>query len=253
MARNKFRKFGAKFWNENRRQRNKVVALRKKFMASYFDHNCSKQDKSFWCTISPFFLDKISSVASEIGFRDSHSSGSEAIFAHQNHPSVIKIRDSYDDTHGSFDFRPVNHCEISRKLKMLNTRKSTGYNNIPANLLRMAHVELASPISKLINNTMQMNVFPKTMKCAELSPIYKKDDNLLKNNFRPVSVLTGISKLYESVVNDQLLEFFCKLFSDLICAFRKCFNRQSLLMKCVDNWKISLDKKQFVGLLVIDL
>ena len=45
MARNKFRKFGAKFLNENRRQRNKVVALRKKSMARYFDHNCSKQDK----------------------------------------------------------------------------------------------------------------------------------------------------------------------------------------------------------------
>ena len=206
---------------ENRRQRNKVVALRKKSMARYFDHNCSKQDKSFWRTISPFFSDKkfrngnhiilrendntivdsgeitevfneyFSSVASQISFPDSHSCVSEAISAHQNHPSVIKIRDSYDDIHGSFDFRPVNHCEISRKLKMLNTRKSTGYDDIPAKLLRMAYVELASPISKLVNNA---------MKCAELSPIYKKDDNLLKNNFRPVSVLTGISKL-ESVVS----------------------------------------------------
>ena len=47
MARNKFRKFGAKFWNENRRQRNKVLALRKKSVGRYFDHNCSKQDNSF--------------------------------------------------------------------------------------------------------------------------------------------------------------------------------------------------------------
>ena len=130
---------------------------------------------------------------------------------------------------------------------MLNTRKFTGYDNIPAKLLRMAHVALASPISKLINNAMQMNVFPETMKCAKLSPIYKKDDNLLKKNFRPVSVLTGISKLYESVVNDQLLQFFCKLFNDLICAFRKGYSCQSLLMKCVDNWKISLDKKTICG------
>ena len=134
---------------------------------------------------------------------------------------------------------------------MLNTRKSTRY-NIPAKLLRMAHVELASPISKLINKARQMNVFQETMKCAELSPIYKKDDNLLKNNFRPVSVLTGMSNFYESVVNDQLLEFFCKLFNDLICAFRKGYSCQSLLMKCVDNWKIYLDKKQFVGLLFMD-
>ena len=55
MARNKFRKFAAKFWNENRRQRNQVVALRNNSMARYFDHNCSNQDKSFWRTISPLF------------------------------------------------------------------------------------------------------------------------------------------------------------------------------------------------------
>ena len=42
MARNKFRKFGTKFWSENRRQRNKVVALRKKSMSKYFDNKCRK-------------------------------------------------------------------------------------------------------------------------------------------------------------------------------------------------------------------
>ena len=47
---------------------------------------------------------------SEIGFPDSHYCASEAISAHQNHPSVIKIRDSYDDIPVYFDFRPVNHC-----------------------------------------------------------------------------------------------------------------------------------------------
>ena len=58
MARNKFRKFGTKFWSENRRQRNKVVALRNKSMSIYFDNKCRKQDESFWQSISPFFSDK---------------------------------------------------------------------------------------------------------------------------------------------------------------------------------------------------
>ena len=86
-----------------------------------------------------------------------------------------------------------------------------------------------------------------------MSPSYKKDDNLKKNNFRPISVLTGISKLYESVVNDQLLEFFNKLFNDLISAYRKGYSCQSLLLKCIDSWKVALDRKQHVGLLFMDL
>ena len=110
MGRNKFRKFGAKFWS---------VALRKKSMSKYFDNKCRKQDKSFWQTISPFFSDKkfrnrnniilrendntivdsseisevfndyFSSIASIIGFPDDYLSASEAIAVYQNHPSVI--------------------------------------------------------------------------------------------------------------------------------------------------------------------
>ena len=66
MARNTFRKFGAKFPNENRRQRNKVAAYRKKPMARYVDHNCSEQDKSFWRTISPFSQIKNSEMATTL-------------------------------------------------------------------------------------------------------------------------------------------------------------------------------------------
>ena len=98
---------------------------------------------------------------------------------------------------------------------MLNTRNYTGYDNIPAKLLRIVHIELAQPISHLIHCTMGMNIFPETLKCADVSPVFKKDNYLNTKNFRPVSVLTGISKLYESVVNDQLFEFFCMLFNTL--------------------------------------
>ena len=61
------------------------------------------------------------------------------IAVYQNHPSVIKIRDSYGDTHWSFEFHPVAPSDISKKLKMLHTRKSTGYDNIPAKLLCIAY------------------------------------------------------------------------------------------------------------------
>ena len=55
------------------------------------------------------------------------------------------------------------------------------------------------------------------MKCAEVSPVYKNTDNLKKNNYRPVSVLTAISKTYETVLNDQMVNNFRALFfNDLL-------------------------------------
>ena len=46
------------------------------------------------------------------------------------------------------------------------------------------------------------------MKYAEISPLFKKDDNLSRNNYRPVNVLTVIYKIYEALMNNQLTEFF---------------------------------------------
>ena len=83
---------------------------------------------------------------------------------------------------------------MEKKLKNINARKATGYDNIPGKLLKLGSSELCLPIANLINTCISRNVFPENMKCAEVSPIFKKDDNLKKKNYRPVSILTSLSK-----------------------------------------------------------
>ena len=120
MAWNKFKKFGKKYWEENRRQRNRVVSIRKQSMKNYFEKKCEKPDINFWATISPFLSDKkfkgnntitikednetitdqnkvaeifnkyFVSIAAEIVFPDPITSSDEALLTHQNHPSAIK-------------------------------------------------------------------------------------------------------------------------------------------------------------------
>ena len=174
--------------------------------------------------VAEIFNTYFSKLASEIGFQDQHSTAEEAISAHDNHPSVIKFRDTYGDNAHSFNFEMVDRICIARKLKMISIRKTMGYNNIPAKLLRLAHNELTYPFTNLVNNSIAMSTFPGQLKCAELSSLYKKEDNLNKKNFRPVSILTCISKVSEFVVNDQLLEFFSRLFNDPIGAYRKGYS-----------------------------
>ena len=100
---------------------------------------------------------------------------------------------------------------------------------------------------------MKFNVFPDIMKLADVSPNYKKSDNLVKGNYRPVSVLTTLSKLYESAMNDQLLCYFASIFNDLLNAFRKGHSCQTLLVKCIEDWKSALDANKYVGVLFTDL
>ena len=91
------------------------------------------------------------------------------------------------------------------------------------------------------------------MKYAEVNPIYKKSDNLFKGNYRPVSVLTTLSKVYESVLNDQLLTFFKRILHHLLSAYRKGYSCQTLLLKCIEDWKSALDNNCCVGALFMDL
>ena len=91
------------------------------------------------------------------------------------------------------------------------------------------------------------------MKCAQVSPVYKNTDNLKKNNYRPVSVLTAISKTYETVLNDQMVNHFRVLFNDLLSAFRKLYSCQTLLIRFIDDLKSALDKNMKIGALFKDL
>ena len=283
MARNKFKKFGKSHWEENRRERNRVVSIRKQSIKNYFSKKCEKADRNFWATIKPFLTDKkfkgnntiilnendktvtdscevaeifnkyFVSIASEIGPPDPIISADDAISTHQNHPSVIKIREKHSELYNSFSFHAVNPEEIMVYMKQFNIKKATGYDNIPGKIIRLAHKELSVPFANLINTSLSRNIFPDVMKCAEVSPIFKKDDNLLKGNFRPVSILTSISKIYENVLNHQLLGHFYAIFNDLLSAFRKGHSCQSLLLKFVEDMKNALDQKHAVGALFMDL
>lgn len=75
----------------------------------------------------------------------------------------------------------------------------------------------------------------------------------MKKNYRPVSILTGLSKIFESCINDQLTSHFLAIFNDLVSAFRKGYSCQTLLVKVIDDWKIALDHNNYVGALFMDL
>ena len=284
MARNKLKYGGKSTWENYRRIRNEVVALRKESISNYFSKQCVKKDKSFWRTVSPFMTDKgnrncgnitlcendtivsdpqqvseifngyFSQVAADIGFSESVSTADEAVELYKDHPSIKRIRESHIVANSpSFDFTHITSSEMCKLLKSINTRKAPGYDGFPGKLLRIAHNELCDPLAMLMNRCISSRCFPEVMKKAELSPIYKKCDNLHKGNYRPVSVLTCLSKLYESVLNDQLMGYFTDKFNDLVCAYRKRHSCQSLLLKFTEDWRQSLDNHDIVGIVLMDL
>ena len=66
-----------------------------------------------------------------------------------------------------------------------------------------------------------MGSFPDSLKCANARPIYKKVDPFDKKNYRPVSILPLLSKVYERVIYEQASNYFEPFFNEILCGFRK--------------------------------
>ena len=108
-------------------------------------------------------------------------------------------------------------------------------------------------LSSAFNNCLRANCFPSTLKSANITPVFKKGDRMAKENYRPVSILPNISKLFEKCIFKQLYRFFDKIFSPYQCGFRKGYNTQHCLIALIEKWKEAVDSKNSFGVLMTDL
>ena len=92
----------------------------------------------------------------------------------------------------SFAFKPVGHEEVCRKLSNLKCNKTTGCDQMPAKVLKIVSRNLATPLASIINASINQSRFPQDLKLADVSPVSEKNDNLNKENYRPVSILPSV-------------------------------------------------------------
>ena len=95
--------------------------------------------------------------------------------------------------------------------------------------------------------------FPDECKKAMVTPLHKKTSTQDKENYRPVSILSIMSKLYERAINVQLMEFFETKFHTYLSAFRPGYGCQSTLLRIIEDWKQALDDKKYVAAILMDL
>ena len=105
----------------------------------------------------------------------------------------------------------------------------------------------------VINECIEKGLFPDCIKLANILPMFKKDSKLDKNDFRPVSILPLLSKIFERVIHVQISEYTDKTLSHLQCGFRKNQSTQDCLMLLVEMWKEALYRGIFFDALLTDL
>ena len=90
-------------------------------------------------------------------------------------------------------------------------------------------------------------------KKAEVKPVYEKDHRNDKQNYRPVSILSNLSKVSEKLIYSQIYTCMSDKFSKYLAGSRKNHNTQRALLNMTENWKSNLDKGNKIGAIFMDL
>ena len=155
----------------------------------------------------------------------------------------------------SFFIKPTNAEEVLCEITKLKNNKSIGPSSIPRKFLKLFKTTLSEPISLIANISFSTGTFPSTLKTANVIPIYKKDDHTVCNNYRPISLLSNISKIIEKLVHKWLTTFLNKnaILYEKQFGFRNNHSTTHALLEITEKIKQACDAGQFACGVFLDL
>ena len=149
----------------------------------------------------------------------------------KNHKSVERIKLANFYSYNTLNFSKVTESEVKKEILNLSTKKATKNGDIPAKILKKSVDIYIKEITFIINDCIEKGIFPDDLKLDDVSPIFKKEDGFKKGNYRPVSILPHMLKVFERILYKQIDIFETTKFSPYLCGFRKNHNAQYLLLK----------------------
>ena len=168
----------------------------------------------------------------------------------QNHPSIKKLKSKYNFQENFF-FKPVPVNYVEGIIENIPNNKAAR-GEIPLHILKQCGFTYQM-LADCINDVLSQGIFPDSLKFANITPDHKKDEATDKQNYRPVSALPLLSKVFETVIYDQLSQYLDKYLNNLLWGFWKAYSSQHALFKLLQAWQEELDKSGFVGTILMDL
>ena len=136
----------------------------------------------------------------------------------------------------------ISEDEISRTINSLKNA-SAGWDNIPTFVVKKVSKHIIRPLTDLINKSIEQGIFPDELKVAKVFPIYKSGDKKCISNYRPISVLSFFSKVFEKVMYNHLIDFIDEnnILSKHQFGFRKNHSTNHAVIALVDKISTALD------------
>ena len=168
------------------------------------------------------------------------------------YPSILLIKSKINKTN-SFSLTEIETDDVDKEICSLNSKKSGTHNDIPAKILKKCTSLTASVLLKHFNEILRTGNFPDRLKLADITPVFKKNNPLEKENYRPAGVLPVVSKILERIMQKQVTLFRQKVLSPYLCGYRKGFSTQQVLISPIERWEKILDQKAYEGAVLMGL
>ena len=154
-----------------------------------------------------------------------------------------------------FEFTYITPEEVGQILSKFKSKNSSGYDNLSLKIIKLIAPKLSVPLSVIVNQSLYCGEFPESLKLARVIPLYKKDDASFFNNYRPISLLPAISKVYEKVVHKQLLTYMIsnKLLYSHQYGFRPMHSTETAVIELVNQLLHMLDDDKVPCCIFMDL
>ena len=155
----------------------------------------------------------------------------------------------------NFTFVPTSKESILKLLQKIDPSKAIGLDNLGGRFLKDGATELSGPITELVNLSITQSTFPDQCKIAKLKPLYKKGSALEPKNYRPISLLPIISKIFEKIIHNQTVGYLNK--NNVLYKYQSGFRTKHSTDNCLSllNDKIlsGTDQGMLTGMILIDL
>lgn len=193
--------------------------------------------------IADFFNDQFANVSKVIKCQPCPYTATEL---------VKKVNINIQD---NFKFKHVTIDQVKKTILSLKNKKSVGWDEIPVEIVKKTAGSISIPLCYLINQCFDEGIYPCQLKNAELKPLFKKGSVEDPGNYRPVSILPTLSKIFEKIAYDQIYSFFENngIFTDQQFGFRSGRSTTTAVSNFINWVSGGLDGSQSTAAVFCDL
>ena len=144
--------------------------------------------------------------------------------------------------------------QVASKLRALKVNSSAGPDCLPPIFFKTLERQLARPLSLFFNSLLSVGAIPDQWRLVNVTPVHKKGDASVLNNYRPISLTPVCCKILESLIKDKVMAYLLahNMLSPSQHGFLKRHSTLTNLLETVDDWTIALNNRESVAVAYVD-